>query len=109
MKPIVYMLTALMLIATAEAKKKGGNKQQSEKNKQAELEKKMKKEERDKQRKEVEEVLEAKDSNNDGSLTRDEYLTGEADVKAASERFDEYNKNRDRYLSKGEIANSLGH
>ncbi len=54
------------------------------------------------------EVLKAKDKNKDGSLTLDEYLTGESDIEAAKKNFDQFNKNKDRSLSKAEIADSLG-
>jgi len=107
MKLFIYSLTALMLIATAEAKKdnKGKN---NEKAKQEEAEKKKKKEERDAKRDAVKEVLDAKDKNNDGSLSLDEYLTGESDVEQATTKFNEANKNGDRYLTKAEIAEMLG-
>ncbi len=61
-----------------------------------------------KKRAAVEEVLKAKDKNDDGSLTKDEYLAGEADAEAATKIFDKFNKNKDRALSKEELAASLG-
>jgi uncharacterized protein YdeI (BOF family) len=63
---------------------------------------------REKKREAVNEVLKAKDKNDDGSLTLDEYLTGETDVEAATKNFEKFNKNKDRVLSKEEIAASLG-
>jgi hypothetical protein len=52
--------------------------------------------------------MDEKDTNHDGSLSRDEYLAGEADPAAASKKFDKFNKNGDRALSKSEIAAMLG-
>lgn len=108
MKPAIYLLSALMLIATAEAKKNGGNRGNNEKAKQEQKEKQEKKDARDKKREAVDKVLDAKDGNNDGSLTLDEYLTGESDVEAATKDFNDSNKNGDRYLTKAEIADMLG-
>ncbi len=106
MKPFVYLLAALALISTAEAKK--GNKGNNEKAKQEEAKKKKEKEERDRKRDAVKEFLDKKDGNNDGSLTLDEYLVGESSAEEATKRFNEYNKNGDRYLSKKEIEELLG-
>jgi hypothetical protein len=107
MKPFVYLLTALALISTAEAKKgkNGGN---NEKAKQEEAKKKKEREERASKRDAVKEFLDKKDGNNDGSLTLDEYLVGESSAEQATKRFNEYNKNGDRYLSKKEIEQLLG-
>ena len=63
---------------------------------------------RDKKRDAVNEILKAKDKNDDGSLSLQEYLTGEADVEAATKNFEKFNKNKDRALSKEEIAASVG-
>jgi len=79
-----------------------------EKAKEKEKAKQEEKAAREKKRNAVEEVLKAKDKNNDSSLTKDEYLTGETDVEAATKTFDKFNKNKDRALSKEEIAASLG-
>jgi hypothetical protein len=108
MKAFAYLAAALMLIVPADARNKGGNKQQNQRNKAEEAQKKKEKEERDNKREAIEKVLDAKDTNHDSSLTRDEYLAGEADAAAAGKRFDQFNKNKDRYLSKSEIGASLG-
>ncbi len=108
MKLFVYPIAALMMIATAEAKKGGGKGGMSEKQKQEEQEKKERDEARDAKRDGVNEVLDEKDGNNDGSLTLEEFLTGESDVERATATFNEYNKNGDRYLTKMEIATMLG-
>ena len=63
--------------------------------------------EREKRRDAVKSVMDAKDKNHDGSLSKDEYLTGEADAEAAGKTFDQFNKNKDRFLSKSELADSL--
>lgn len=63
---------------------------------------------RDKKRDAVNEILKAKDKNDDGSLSLQEYLTGETDVEAATKNFEKFNKNKDRALSKEEIAASVG-
>ena len=109
MKPIVYFLSALMLVATAEAKKKGGGKRgNNERAKQEQKEKEEKKKAREKERDAIEEFLKGKDKNNDKSLSLDEFLTGESDVEGATVRFNDANKNGDRYLTKMEISAMLG-
>jgi Ca2+-binding EF-hand superfamily protein len=101
----LFSIVALSLVLPAHAQNKdGGGKKQSEE-KQKRLAERA---ERSKKREAVDEVLAEKDQNNDGSLTREEYLTGESDTDAANARFDEYNKNGDRYLSKKELEASLG-
>ena len=53
-------------------------------------------------------VAAKKDSNHDGSLSKEEYLLGEADAEVAVKDFDKYNKNKDRFLSSCELAELLG-
>lgn len=105
-KPLILTIASLCLIVPAEAGKddKSAKEEQKEKEKKKELEK----EARENKRKAVQDILDAKDKNHDGSLSREEYLDGEADAEAASKVFDQFNKNRDRALSKTEIAASLG-
>jgi len=105
MKPFTLLIAMLSLVVSVEAKQ---NKNQAAKNKQAELQKKKEKEERDNKREAINKVMDVKDLNHDGSLTKDEYLTGEADKEAASKRFDEFNKNGDRSLTRSEVEASLG-
>lgn len=102
MKPFIYLLAALALISTVEAKKEKETPREEQQRK--EKEKEGKRQARDA----VKAVLEKKDTNHDGSLTREEYLTGETDAEAANKRFDEFNKNGDRSLSKKELEASLG-
>lgn len=99
---IVFTFVAMALIVPADAKSKGGGKanaqaQAAQKKREAE------KKERDKKRDAVESFMKQKDLNHDGSLTREEYLTGESDAVAAGKVFDQYNLNKDRYLTKNEI------
>jgi len=105
MKALTILIAILSLTAAVEAK---ANKQNAAKAKQAELQKKKEKKEKENKREAINAVLKAKDKNDDGSLTKDEYLTGEADQEAASKRFDQFNKNGDRSLSRSELEESLG-
>ena len=63
---------------------------------------------RKKDREAIKTFLSTKDKNKDGSLSRDEFLSDEADKEAAGARFDGANKNGDRALSKSEISDMLG-
>ena len=103
---LVAVLGLFLSIAAADAK--GGGNKGNEKAQQREKERQEEKAAREKKRTAVDEVLKAKDKNDDGSLTLDEYLTGEADIEAATKNFEKFNKNKDRALSKEEIATSLG-
>jgi hypothetical protein len=109
MKPLLVAAIALSMISIVEAKKKdeeaaNPQQQQQDKEKQKEEEKNA----RGAKRKAVQEILDAKDKNHDGSLSKEEYVAGEADPEAAAKTFDQFNKNKDRFLSKGEIGESLG-
>ena len=52
--------------------------------------------------------MEDLDLNHDKSLTLEEFKGSEKDAKSAESKFDLYNKNKDRYLSKTEIQDMLG-
>ncbi|MBC8127330.1 MAG: hypothetical protein H8M99_09350 [Gloeobacteraceae cyanobacterium ES-bin-144] len=80
----------------------------SEAAKKKEAERAARKAEREKNKAAIDEVLDAKDTNHDGSLTRDEFIAGEANAEAAGAKFDKYNKNGDRALSKSEILEMTG-
>ncbi len=56
----------------------------------------------------VAKLIEKKDANHDGSLSKDEYLSNEPDKKAAGKKFNEYNKNGDLSLQRSEIEALLG-
>lgn len=105
MKPLVFVLAAFAMIATVEARQSSGAAKAAQAQK-AKLDKE--KAERDRKRGAVKELLDSKDTNHDGSLTKDEYIAGEADADAAGKRFDQFNKNKDRYLQKEEIEALLG-
>ena len=56
----------------------------------------------------VQKLIDKKDSNHDGSLSKDEYLSKEPDQKAAGKKFGECNKNGDLLLQRSEIEALLG-
>lgn len=107
MKPTICLIAALVLISPLDAKqkKKGGG--MSPEQKQEQAEKQKEKAQDQKTRQEAKAILDVKDKNNDGSLTLDEYLTGESDAAAATAKFTKINVNGDRYVSKGELEKSL--
>lgn len=107
MKPIPVLIAALALVTPLHAKQKNKGGGLSPEQKQEQAEKQKEKAEREKKRLAVKEVLDAKDKNNDGSLSLDEYLVGETDVEAAKAKFTKININGDRYLSKGELEKDL--
>ena len=107
MKPFLIALITFFFIHPV-AHARGGNdkaKQQMEEKKK-ELEKARA--DREKRTKGVQEFMKTKDTNHDGSLSREEYCAGESDAAAAGKKFDEANKNGDRALSKSKIAVMLG-
>ena len=63
---------------------------------------------RDRVNKAVDEFLNEFDNNGDGSVTEQEYVTVSSNAKEAAATFKEFNKNRDRYLSKTEVKDLLG-
>lgn len=103
-KIFAFTLAALSmsLVVPVEAKGNQNSKAQAEQKKKA-----AEKAARDKKHDAIESFMKQKDTNHDGSLTKDEYLTGEADKEAASKTFDQYNVNKDRYLTKSEIESLL--
>lgn len=109
MKPFLIATVALLSLAVlppvAEAAKNVPNKQDADKKKQ---EQKAEREARGKKHEAIQAAMEAKDKNHDGSLTLDEYIAGEADAAAATKKFEQFNKNKDRVLSKKELAEALG-
>jgi hypothetical protein len=107
MKPTILLIAFLSLVTPlhAKQKKKGGG--MSPEQKQEQAEKQKEKAEREKTRLAVKEILDAKDKNNDGSLSLDEYLIGETDMEAAKAKFTKINVNGDRYVSRGELEKDL--
>lgn len=101
---------ALFSLFAAPAVEAGGwNKKQIQKaNREKAKEEKKEREAREKRGRAIDGFLAARDGNKDGSLTRDEFLTAETDKTKGGGKFDQFNKNGDRYLSKSEIATMLG-
>jgi len=104
MKRLIIPIVALSLLQPVFAKSTGKTPVKSKQ----QLEMEAKRAEREKVRKAVDAVLKAKDTNHDGSLSKDEYIAGEADPVAAGKKFDQLDMNHDRHLSRDEIAISLG-
>ena len=109
MKPILGALLIGILVVPAEARKilppgKAERKREKVEEKQEQKEKR----ERDRKHDAVDAFLETWDTDHDGSLTRDEYLVGEPDKAAGGKKFDQANKNGDRYLMRSEIEELLG-
>lgn len=108
MKTIIIALSLAALVIPAEAaNRRGAAPKVTKRDRQEEKREQKEREARQRQQEEIRKILERKDGNNDGSLTRDEYLTGEADKEAAGKKFDSANKNGDRTLSKSEIEGLL--
>ena len=105
MKYLACLLTALMMISSVTTIEAAQNKGQAAKK---EEERKKKREEREARNKAIKDFMEGKDANKDGTLSIDEYLTGETDKEGAMKKFQQHNKNGDRSLTKAEIADMLG-
>ncbi len=109
MKKILYFLTCYLLLGSlpvAAQRNRGRN--QAVQRAIAEKKKKeaAEKAKRDKINGEIDDFLKDHDRNKDGSVTLEEF-SGSGGGDAAS-KFAQYNKNRDRYLSKKEIQEMLG-
>lgn len=104
MKTITLLLIATLTLAATTLQSGAVEKKKTPK----QLEREKINEAREKQRDAVKDVLEEKDANKDGSITREEFIADETDKVKAGEKFDEANTNKDRSLSKGEIADMLG-
>ena len=105
MKYLTCLMTALIMVTSVTTIDAAQNKGQANKK---EEERKKKREEREAKNKAIKTFMEGKDANKDGTLSIDEYLTGETDKEAAMKKFQEHNKNGDRALTKAEIADMLG-
>lgn len=106
MKALSIILMIASLAASAEAKLPRPG--QVKRDKAAEKREQKEREAREKKRETIQKFMDAKDKNHDGSLSLEEYLTGESDKTAAEKKFGQYNKNGDRLLSKSEIEELLG-
>lgn len=110
MKYLACLVASLILVNVAEAKP-NNNKHNAAAAKAA----KAAQEKRDKERKErdekndkIKEFMDARDSNHDNSLSLEEFIAGESNKESATRKFNDANKNKDRALSKSEIAELLG-
>lgn len=110
MKKLVYLIALLVFVGSlpvhAQRNRRNGAAQKAaaEKRKKEEAERAKK----EKINNEIEAFIKDRDRNRDKSLTLEEFASGESDAKAAETKFLEYNKNKDRYLSKTEIQELLG-
>jgi Flp pilus assembly protein TadD len=97
------VVVSLLAVFAAPVEAKGNGKAEQEK---------AKKEKERAERKRVREAVEAfitpRDKNKDGSLTKEELLSGETDKAAGEKKFNDANKNNDRALYKTEIQAMLG-
>lgn len=71
-------------------------------------EKEKKREENAKKREKVKDYMTPLDKNKDGSLSIDEFLSGETSKEEGMKKFDRFNKNGDRTLTRAEIEDMLG-
>lgn len=107
MKPVKILgllaLSLCLLSPPAEAAGKGNAEAKKKKE-----ERKKKREESAKKRESIKDYMEPLDKNNDGSLTIDEFLAGEDNKEEGMKKFERYNKNGDRSLTRTEIEEMLG-
>lgn len=112
MKSLKYLamcsLIAVFAAPIAEAKGKGNNRQIQERIRKEKERKEKERAAKKKEREEIDSFMEPRDTNHDGSLSREEFLSEEKDKADGEAKFDQFNKNKDRYLSKGEIEEMLG-
>lgn len=101
-KILALLACSLCLVAPVEA---ANNKQDAKKKKE---QKEKERKEKAARREALNDFIKPLDKNNDGSLSKEEFLAGESDKEAGAKKFDQYNKNEDRFLSKSEIADMLG-
>lgn len=107
MKPIKLLgLLALSLCLLSPPVEAAGKGQAEAKKKKEEREKKR--EESAKKREAIKDYMEPLDKNNDGSLTIDEFLAGESSKEEGMKKFERFNKNGDRSLTRAEIEDMLG-
>ncbi|MFM2220310.1 MAG: hypothetical protein RLZZ553_58 [Verrucomicrobiota bacterium] len=110
MKKILYFLTCFALLGTLPVAAQRNRNNQALQRAIAEKKKKeaAEKAKRDKINGAIDDFLKDHDRNKDGSVTLEEFTTGSAEGKGAEDKFAQFNKNRDRYLSKKEIQEMLG-
>ena len=115
MKPagLPTLLAMIAMIATiaaapAEAKARNANQRAAEQARKEEAREQKERAKRKKQRDELSAFMKPLDANKDGSLSKDEFLSGQADKAAGEKKFDQHNKNGDRFLSKSEVQELIG-
>lgn len=107
MKTLSLILMIASLAASADAAP-GRNAARVKSDKAADKREQKEREAREKKRETIQKFMDSKDRNHDGSLSLEEFQIGEADKAAAEKKFNQYNKNGDRLLSKSEIETLLG-
>ena len=109
MKKFAFILALFVFVGGLPVEaKKNNNKQNQKAAQEREKKEKAEREKKDRINKEIEDYLADRDKNKDKSLTLEEFASGESDAAAAASKFTQYNKNKDRYLSKAEIKDMLG-
>ena len=106
MKALSLLFIAASLVVSVDAKPNRAA--QIKRDKAEEKREQKEREAREKKHDAIQKLLDQKDRSHDGSLSLDEFLTGEADKAAATKKFEKFNKNGDRVLSKSEIETLLG-
>ena len=106
--PNILLLAALLSVFATPAQANNRNRQAQEQARKEKAEREKKREEGRKVREKIKDYMDDLDTNKDNSLSKEEFLNGEDDKDAGSRKFDEFNKNKDRVLSKSEIQEMLG-
>lgn len=105
---IAFVSLFAVLAVPAEAKNRGANQRAAEQAKKEKARKEKERAEKKQKRDELGAFMKPRDANKDGSLSKEEFLTGESDKAAGEQKFNQFNKNGDRFLSKSEIQSLLG-
>jgi membrane protein involved in colicin uptake len=104
---VVLAITAI-LVVPAEAKGRNANQRAAEQARKEKAREEKERAQRKKQRDELSAFIKPLDANKDGSLSKDEFLSGQTDKAAGVKKFDQHNKNGDRFLSKSEVQEMIG-
>lgn len=114
-KPTMKLIQTLVVVsllavfaAPADARNNRNNNKANEQARKAKAKKEKERAERKEAHEAIEAFLKPRDKNKDGSLTKEEFLSGETDKAAGEKKFNEANKNKDRALYKTEIQAMLG-
>jgi hypothetical protein len=106
----IIVVSLFAVFATpAEAKKNGKNSQKAaEQAKKEKARKEAERAERRDAREKIDAFMKPRDKNRDGSLSIEEFLSGETDKAEGEKKFNKFNKNHDRAPYKTEIKEMLG-